>query len=284
MNRLRNLTHLLLPSLLTVMFECSRTPKVHVIPASYVYTIIERNDSLYYATQSGEIFRMSPDSPAVSPTRLGLKHFRPIRGLGFTKDGTFYAASYETGVHRVFADTLRPLPKMGRTAWAMKIDDFDRIWLAGRQGVYKQQGDTLVKTTDLHEAYDIDFYKGALVAAHRRGVTLYDSATGIADTTFCKGFICWTIDVFDTLLIAGGVEVCTIINGKNAINIRIGPKNNIPWSITRDTTGSIFLGTQKGLFRVSPAEGKAQCIDFAGKCIKSVFVDRSGRLWVGRYF
>lgn len=271
--------------LICVLLCCTGDePALHILPPPFVYTIIEHNDSLYYSTQSGEVFSCSPKTPNLPPTRLGLRHFLPIRGLGFTKNGALYAASYETGVHRVLSDTLIPLPKMARPAWAMKIDGFDRIWLAGRNGVFKQHGDTLIRFTGLHEAYDVDFYQGKLVAAHRNGVTLYDTATGVADTTFCRDVICWTIDIFDSLLVVGGVEMCAIINGRSANRIRIGPKNNIPWSIARDSCGSLILGTQKGLLRIRSGTHQVQCIGFKGQCIKSVFTDRTGRLWVGRYF
>ena len=256
---------------------------MHLLPAPFVYTIIEHNDSLYFSTQSGEIFRLPPDRPDAI-TRLGLKHFHPIRGLAFTSDNRLFAASYETGVQRVLPDTLIALPHIWRTAWSMKIDGFDRIWLAGRQGVFRQSGDSLVKLTDLHEAYDVDFYQGKLVAAHRDGITLFDSVTGTADTTFCKGTVCWTIDVFDSLCIAGGMETCAFITNRSTTIIPIPPKHNIPWSATRDSDGTIYLGTQKGLYRIQPGAHNAECIGFKGKCIKSLLIDSKGRLWVGRYF
>jgi hypothetical protein len=240
-------------------------------------------DSLYFATQSGQIFAIAPDAPD-KPRRLGLERFRPVRGLGFTKNGTLYAVSYEAGVHRVLRDTLVAMPKMGRTSWALTMDNFDRIWLAGRQGVFRQEGDTLIKITPLSEAYDVDFYRNQLVVAHRGGISLYDSVSGVLDTTYCSGTIFWTIDVFDSVLVAGGVEQCALITGRTASIFHVGPAHNIPWAFARDSTGAIILGTQKGLFRLHPGTHTIECIGFKGKCIKSVFIDRAGRLWVGTYF
>ncbi len=282
MTRVATLCRLLL-LFITLLYSCKTSVPFHIIPAQYVYTIVEHNDSLYYSTPSGEIFRFSPDTPD-SITRLGKKHFHPIRGLAFKNNGDFYAASYRTGVHRVLPDTLVAMPKMGRLAWSMKLDGFDNIWLAAIQGVFRQVNDTLMKFTDLREAYDVDFYHGKLAAGHGKGITLYDTATGCADTTYCKGTICWTIDVFDSLLVVGGVEVCALINNRHAEIIPIGPQHNIPWAAVRDSKGNIYLGTQKGLFRIKPNARQAECIGFKGKCIKSLLIDRKGRLWVGRYF
>lgn len=278
------LTCLLFLSLsLLHLCQCGTDVPVHVLPAAFIYTIIEKGDSLYFSTQSGEIFRLHPDRPG-AVTRLGLKRFHPVRGLAFSGDNSLLAASYETGVHRVLPDTLIAVLQMRRTAWSMKIDGFGRIWLAGRQGVFRQRGDSLARITDLHEAFDVDFYLGRLIAAHREGVTLFDSASGAADTTFCKGIICWTVDVFDSLCIAGGVGTCALITNRSATLIPLSPKTNIPWSAARDTGGAIYLGSQKGLYRIKPGAQKANCIGFKGKCIKSLLIDSKGRLWVGRYF
>lgn len=281
--RIAHSSRLFLPFAVAHFRFCGTDVPMRLLPAPFVYTIIEHNDSLYFSTQSGEIFRLPPDRPE-AVARLGLKRFHPIRGLAFTSDNSLLAASYETGVHRVLPDTLIALPRIWRTAWSMKIDGFDRIWLAGRQGVFRQRGDSLVKATDLPEACDVDFYRGKLAIAHRDGVTLYDSASGAADTTFCKGTVCWTIDVFDSLCVAGGVETCALITNRTATLIPLTPKHNIPWSAARDALGTVYLGTQKGLFRIKPGAHNAECIGFKGKCVKSLLIDSKGRMWVGRYF
>ncbi|MBN1307421.1 MAG: hypothetical protein JXA18_05865 [Chitinispirillaceae bacterium] len=253
------------------------------LPVRFVYTIIAHNDSLYCSTQSGAIFSISPERPNVI-TRYGLNHFHPIRGLAFKKNGDLFAASYQTGIHRVLADTLIALPKMWRMAWSMTIDCYDNIWLAGRQGVFRQQSDTLARFSDLHEAYDVDFYFDKCAVAHRNGITLYDTADGTVLTTFCKGTVCWSIDIDGPLLIGTGCEVCILVSPRDTTIIPIGPEKNIPWTAVRDRKGTIYLGTQKGLLRIKPGARKAECIGFEGKCIKSLLIDRKERLWVGRYF
>jgi hypothetical protein len=266
-----------------LLILCQKEPEFHVIPAPFVYTIIEHNDSIYYSTPSGEIFRFHPDNPD-SIVLLARKKAYPIRGLAFKKDGTFYASSYETGIQRLSKDTLVADPKMGQRAWAMKLDAFDNIWLAGRSGVFRQIGDTLIKFTNLREAYDVDFYQGALAVAHSSGITLYDTSTGQIEKEFSKTAIFWTIDIFDSLLTGGGVETCALFKNQHEQYVSLGRDYNIPWSIVRDENGNLILGTQKGLYRIRCGKKKAECIGFKGKCIKSLLVDRKGRLWVGRYF
>ncbi|HEX2957057.1 MAG TPA: hypothetical protein VHP36_00575 [Chitinispirillaceae bacterium] len=258
-------------------------PAFHVIPAPFVYKIVEHNDSIYYSTPSGEIFRFHTDNPD-SIVLLARKKGCPIRGLAFKKDGTLIISSYEYGIHRLSNDSLAAVPKMGRRAWAMKLDNFDNIWLAGRWGVFRQKNDTLIKFTDLREAYDVDFYQGYLAVAHRSGITLYDTSIGQIEKTFSSTEIFWTIDIFDSLLTVGGVQTCALIQNQNEKYVPLGEKYNIPWSIVKDSNGNLFLGTEKGLYRIRSGKLKAECISFKGKCIKSLLIDSKGRLWVGRYF
>ena len=275
--------HLAMLVIFPLFILCRREPAFHVIPAPFVYTIVEHNDSIYYSTPSGEIFRFHPDIPD-SVVLVARKKACPIRGLAFKKDGTLYASSYETGIHRLSNDTLVGELKMSRRAWAMKLDVFDNIWLAGRWGVFRQRGDTLIKFTGLREAYDIDFYQGDLAVAHRSGITLYDTSTGLIKRMFSKTAIFWTIDIFDSLLTGGGVQTCALIENQHEQYIPLERDYNIPWSIVRDGKGDLFLGTQKGLYLIPSGKTKARCIGFRGKCIKSLLIDRKGRLWVGRYF
>jgi ligand-binding sensor domain-containing protein len=253
------------------------------IPSDWVYTIILHNDTLYWSTNSGQIYHVSADNPD-SVQRLGLDRFYPVRSLVFKKNGNLYASSYQTGIHRVTKDSMNPCIKMWRMGWSMKTDSADNIWLAGKQGVFRQYNDTLLKFSDLSEAYDIDFYTGKIAVAHRNGITLFNIDTETADTTLCSGTICWSIDVFDSILIGGGVETCLIHSNSESKQIRLTPKHNIQWRAERDSSGTVFLGTQKGLFRILPRATKAECIGFSGKCIKSLRIDIKGRLWVGRYF
>jgi hypothetical protein len=93
-----------------------------------------------------------------------------------------------------------------------------------------------------------------------------------------------TTTVHDSILICGGVECCVILSGKEIRTVKLGPENNIPWTCTVDSTNSIILATEKGLYQIKNGEKKARCIGYYNKCIKSVFVDSKGTLRVGRYF
>lgn len=166
----------------------------------------------------------------------------------------------------------------------MKLDDFDNIWLAGRWGVFRQKGDTLIRFTDLREAHDIDFYQDYLAVAHNSGITLYDTSTGRIKKNLSKNAIFWTIDIFDSLLTGGGVQTCALFNNQHEQYVSLGRKHNIPWSIVRDENNNILLGTEKGVYRIGTGRKNAECIGFKGKCIKSLLIDRNGRLWVGRFF
>jgi hypothetical protein len=273
---------LLLP--FTFLF-CNSTEIVqNIISRPFIYTITEHNDSLYCSTRFGEIFRFSPNQPD-SITSLGLPHFFPIRSLAFKKNGDLWASSYETGTYQVLADTLVALPKIWRKAWSMILDRNNNAWFAGRRGVFRQCGDSLQRFSSLHEAYDIDFFNEKLVVAHSRGITFYDTISEKADTTFCNGVICWSVDIEDTLCIGTGVETCIIITPDHSTStIRVPPKNNIPWSVTTTRSGTMYLATQKGLYCIEPGATVAHCIGFKNKCIKAVYVDKRDRLWIGTYY
>jgi hypothetical protein len=61
---------------------------------------------------------------------------------------------------------------MAREAWAMELDNFDNIWLAGRWGVFRQKNDTLIKFSDLREAYDVVFTRVILQGTSLRNNAL----------------------------------------------------------------------------------------------------------------
>lgn len=281
----------LLPSifivLILVYISCKRTSppflKIEEIPGDYVYSIAEHNDSIYFSTQRGEIYRFQ-NGNRQSLYKIGKKRSQPLRTILFKNDDRLFASSYETGVQVVKEDTLLPVPHLWCAAWAMKLDAHDDLWFAGRQGVFREYNDTLLRFTDLREAYDVDFYNGFLAVAHRQGVTLYDTSTGSSTATFCKGVICWSVDVFDSLMVVGGVEMCALIRGNHCTTIPIGPKYTIPWAAAEDASGTIYLATQKGLYAVVSGTAKAQCIAYRGKCIKSVFINHKNHLLIGTYF
>lgn len=269
--------------LMLLIVSCGDKINYHCIPSDWVYSIVQHNDSIYWSTNTGKILRLSLAVPD-SVRQIGCDHFYPIRSFSFKKNGDLYASSYQTGIHRVTEDSLLPCTKMWRMAWAMKTDTADTVWLAGRDGVFRQYDDTLLRFSNLSQAYDIGFYGNKIAVAHQKGITLFNRETETADTTLCKDVICWSIDIYDTLLIGGGVETCLLYNGFSGTSFRLTPEHNICWGAVLDSTGTVFLATQKGLFRIVPAGRRPECIGFRGRCIKSLAIDSTGRLWIGRYF
>jgi len=257
--------------------------KFYVIPGEFVYSILEHKDSIYFSTQRGEVVRFHHQNPR-SVHHLGRARFQPLRTLIFKKNNQLFASSYETGVQHVLPDTLVSVQHLWRSAWAMISDSSDNLWLAGRQGVFREQGDTLLRVTTLREAYDIDFYLGFLAVAHRQGVTLFDTTTFTPCTTYCKGVVCWSLDVFDSLLVAGGVETCALIWRNKSSILSIRPRYTIPWGAVQDSAGTIYLATQNGIYSIVPNTKRAECIAYKGKCIKSIFIDHTNKVWIGRYF
>lgn len=263
--------------------QTSHVPVSHVLKPHFVYTIVEHNDSIYYATPAGEIYRIAAEFPD-SSTFVSRKQHHPLRSLVFKKDGSLYASSYKSGCYRVTHDSLIPQPRLSRLAWSMKTDSCDNLWMATLQGVFRQCGDSLLRFTQLPEAYDIAFYRGNVAIAHRGGITLYDPITAAPSITFCSDTLFWSLNSYDTILIGGGVGVCALITGTTCKPVSLGSGHNIPWSSAMAADGTIVLATEKGLYIVKQDESRAHCIGFRGKCIKAVLIDRRGWLWIGRYF
>ncbi|MBN1758206.1 MAG: hypothetical protein JW863_07810 [Chitinispirillaceae bacterium] len=272
---------LLLP--LAPLLHCRPSPVYHRIPIPFVYTITEHGDSLYVSTSTGEVFRFHPDHPD-SVVRIAKRAAYPIRGLAFKQDGTLYTSSYTGGVCTAMNGTLIDRPKMWRTSWTLELDPFDNIWLAGRQGVFRQTGDTLTEFSNLREAYDIRFFSGRIAVAHRKGITIYDTLTEKAVWSSEHRSVFWCVAVFDSLLTGGCMDSILLVRQGKEYLLPLTPPYNTPWAIVRNRRGTLFLGTQFGLYRLKAGETKLRCIAFKGKCIKSLHIDRNGRLWVGTYF
>ncbi len=269
---------------LPLFFYCKTAVSYKEIPADFVYSIKQHDDSLYYSTNSGEIYRFYLKNAAV-PLLVGLKKNHPIRSMLFINDSLLFACSYRSGLYIVTNNTLNTCPQWYRPAWSMKTDPDGNIWLAGKNGIYKQNGNTFESFGDLKEAFDLAFYNNELVVAHYNGLSFYDLNSEKLIRTICKDTVCWmTTTIYDSLLICGGVECCVIISGENIRTVKLRPKNSIPWACAVDSSRSIFLGTEKGLYQIKEGDKKARCVGYSNKCIKSVFIDRKGTLWIGRYF
>jgi Two component regulator propeller len=255
----------------------------HLVNHSWVYCIKQHNDSLYFSTSEEGIFRFHPDNPSAI-ARVGRCRTLPFRSIVFPPDGRLLASSYYSGVFEAGRDTLLPVKSAPYTAWSMKLDERGAFWLAGTRGVMRQAGDTVVMFRNVTETHDVAFFGRNVAVAHMRGIALYDRETGVLSAEYCKGVVCWTLAVFDSVLTAGGSGVCAFIGARGFRLIRVPPEGNMPWSIAKDSLGAIFLGTQKGLFRAGTNDSVARCVGLEGKCVKSVLFDRSGRLWVGTFY
>ena len=255
----------------------------YLVRHPFVYSIKKHNDSLYFSTLEDGLFRFHPDHPEQMARVGGFRRF-PFRSMVFPPDGRMLAVSYYGGVFYASRDTLLPLRNASFEAWSMKLDDKGEFWLASGRGVLRQKGDTVVVYNNSSDAHDVAFYGNAVAVAHMRGITLYDRESRSTVAEYCKGVVCWTLARFDSVLVGGGSNVCIVVGPSSARTIRIPPLGNMPWSIAKDSTGAIFMGTQKGLFRAGPHDSVAQCFGCKGQCIKSVCIDDSGRLWVGTFF
>ncbi len=255
----------------------------HVVPHSFIYSIVGHNDSLYFSTLENGLFRFHPDNPGAVVRIGGFRRF-PFRSMLFLADGHLLAASYYGGVFCAGRDTLTPLKTAPYAAWSMRLDDSGSLWLATTRGVLRQAGDGMIVFKNLADAHDVAFVGNSVAVAHMRGITFYNRETRTVVAEYCRGVICWTLARFDSVLAGGGSGICILIGPSGCRAVRVPPQGNMPWSITRDTSGAIVMATQKGLFCAGPRDSVAHCIGFEGRCVKSVTVDRSGRLWVGTFY
>lgn len=252
------------------------------IPRMLVYDILQHNDSIYFSTSNSGIFRFSPRCPE-SVLQVGGKCRFPIRKIAFSEGGELIGSSYRTGGYFVQNDSLKPLSFARHPAWSMKFDSQGAMWLAGLYGIFRQQKDSLILFSRLSGVHDLAFFGNSIAVAHMNGISLFNKENGKKLAEYCKGIVCWSITRYDSLLVGGGFNLCVIINRDKVIQIPFGPKDNQLWATARTRNGTLYLGTQKGLFSVQPGTGKADPAGYEGICIKALFIDQRGRLWVGRF-
>jgi ligand-binding sensor domain-containing protein len=268
---------------LTSCVEKQSNYPYHLIPRTWVYSIKQHNDSIYFSTSEDGIFQFHPDHPETL-RRVGRVGRLPFRSIVFKEDGKLYSSSYYSGVYRAEKDTLLPVLWAQYPAWSMKQDAQGALWLAGTMGVRFERNDSMIYFKTPYDAHDIAFLGNEVAVAHMQGISVFDRKSGNLSREYCKGVVCWTITAYDSLFIAGGLGLCAIITKDKCRNIVLEPKDNMVWSIEKDSRDTLFLGTQKGLFRVAPGSDRAQCIGLYGRCVKSLLIDKKGRLWAGRFY
>ncbi len=266
-------------AVIPVLSSCSME-KYRVINRMHVYNIQQHNDSIYFSTLDSGIFRFSPEYPD-STVRVGGRYNYPIRSIAFSRNGSCFAASYNATLRS--GDSLFPFYLIRQPAWSIKIDGNDTLWVAGTRGIFKLKNDSLVMFNRMGEVHDIAFAGDEMAVAHKEGISVYHRGTGALLREFCKGVICWTITQHDSLLIGGGQNVCVIIHKDKCKTVTFGPEKNMLWSAVLDSAGTLFLATQKGLYRAAKGRDAARLIGYRKTCIKSLFIDTKGRLWIGRF-
>jgi hypothetical protein len=270
-----------LPFLAALLLPCSCTREnYHVINKMQVYSVQRHGDSIYFSTADSGVFRFSPSSPD-SIRRVGKPYRHPVRSLAFSKSGDCFAVSYFSDIRT--GDSLLPCILFPQPAWSVKTDEKGDPWLAGIGGIYRRRGDSLVTWSRMSDVHDIAFFGKEVAVAHRGGISLFDRETGALTREYCKGVVCWTVGIFDSLCIGGGLNVCAIIDKSGCKTVIFGPQRNMVWSIARMPDGTLYLATQSGLFRAEKGADRAQLAGFRGICIKSILLDDKGRLWIGRF-
>jgi len=266
---------------LAVCFSCTsggdRSGPYRAVKGAWVYSIAQHADSLYFSTLESGIFRFHPDRPGAVQRVAGYRRM-PFRTLCFDEKSRLLASSYYAGVFAAAADTMVPVRWAQRPAWAMRLDEQNRMWLACDQGVFRQRGDSLVRFCSVWDAHDVAFFHGRVAVASMRGISLYESETGSLVKQYAPGLVCWSVTSYDSLLIGGGVERCLVISRKGCREIRFGPHGNILWG-TALRNDTLHLATQRGVYQAGLSDTIANLAGFNNICVKSVFVDAKGRLW-----
>jgi hypothetical protein len=254
--------------------------KFLVVNRLHVYNLQQHNDSIYFSTLDSGIFRFSPDCPN-DIFQVGRTTVQPIRSIAFSGKGLCYAASYNPTI--LSHGSLFPFILVRQPAWSIKFDENDTLWVAGIRGIFRLRHDSLIAFNRMGEVHDIAFVGKEMAVAHKNGISIFHKETGELLREFCTGVMCWTITQQDSLFIGGGHNVCVIINKDRCKTVTFGPDNNMVWSAALDSNGTLFIATQKGLYRAEKNTDHAQFAGFGKTCIKSLLIDKKGRLWVGRF-
>lgn len=266
--------------LISLNFYCSE--QISYIKESYVYDIIEQNDSIYISTAENGVFAFDPDSSSEITQIARIKKF-PFRSILFHHD-TLLALSYYNGLFYVQGNSLYPYAKGAVPGWSMCRDSSGNIWIAGSWGVYKVYADTVIRFKDIFDAHDIAIFGTDAYIATSKGIKVYDTRSGDSTGIYYPDINFWRIISCRDELFACGKNLCVIFQQGRQRVIRFGPKTNIAWDIVQDSMQQFYIATEKGLFFSGRNDAKARCIDMPGKCIKSVFIDSRGRLWAGKYY
>jgi hypothetical protein len=275
---------LLLPlTLYALLCACEQTPlpRIRYVHDNDVYYICRHNDSLYYTTTGRGIYRFHPSQPE-SISFVARAHNLPFRALVFTPGDTLFAISYQHSLWFKANDSLQPYPGCPFPGWTIKEDTSHALWVVGTQGIYCGRAGHFEKFSAMREAHDVEADDSSVVVAHLSGLTVFSRSSRIKIKTYDQSTNYWCVTRYDTVLIAGGLNQCLVICNNTIRKITFGPKGNIVWSTAMDR-GTLYLGTQSGLYRALPGETSAVCIANSGVCIKTLFLDHDRVLWAGKF-
>jgi hypothetical protein len=249
-----------------------------------VYFICPHNDSIYFSTKRDGIYRFHPRTPAAI-TPIAHRGSLPLRMLAFADTNRLAAISYVNGLNYLDRDSLLPQPAAAIPGWVLRQDDQSRLWIVGPIGIYTRDGRRFRKFHAMTGGHDVAFSREAAAVAQLHGITLLSRGDGRTLRECLPGTNFWCISRHGAHFIAGGVNRCVFLDttGRTVRQVSFGPRGNIAWATAVDTAGVLYLATEKGLLRAGPASRNARLIGFRDTCIKSIYIDRTGMLWVGRF-
>jgi ligand-binding sensor domain-containing protein len=165
----------------------------------------------------------------------------------------------------------------------MKCEHDSVVWQVGSFGVYRYSSDSLHRFTNLHSAHDICFKDDTVVIADRHGLKFFDRQSSSPIKTLFPEVSFWFAEMFGDTLVAGGRSL-VLIDNTSEIRIDLSVENNTIWDIVRADDTTFYCATQNGLYRYRPYQKRMTCIGYKGKCVKSLYIDHRGSMWVGEYF
>src|SRR5579859_1636731 len=195
-------------------------------------------------------------------------------------------------VHNVWR-TEEGLPQNSVQAILQTRDGY--LWLGTQEGlvrfngaeftVFNKANTDLIKHNDVRALLEdregnlwIGTFGGG-VALYRNGqfLRVYNRNEGLADN-FVNALL---QDKQGNIWIATNKGLNKFSNGRfTLISSDHGPSESIN-SLAEDQHGNIWLGTNRGLGQVFQGKATASIANLAGKVIRTVFIDRSGTLWIG---
>ena len=251
----------------------------YVIPSKNVYAITEKGEFIYFATSDRGIFRFRRTSPQTVETVAATK--APIRGLLFHQE-KLLALSYTRGLLEVVDKRLRPAKPATPPGWSLVHDESRKaIGVAGDLGVVIIEGER-IKRVKRRGAHDIVFHGSTFAVAHRAGISVHHRQSGAVVRERFPGINFWSARRHGDLIVYGGKGRVVLQRRGRWQTIALPDAKNVPWSSAL-VKRKLYIGTQRGLFVYDLTTEKLSAAGFPGQCIKALFSDSRGTLWIGRF-